>query len=247
MPLKPTPPAASKPTATVTVKPPGVPAPPSPPFKPAASMPLSMTNSPLSEGASNSEDETKGSVGDDEFARAIAGLKPQPRRNRSLAERLLRGLRGKSGAPAPDVDRHVAFDGYQGEQHDDKIERDRRYGTVYTVTEYDNAYLVRLELPRKMPSSSLKQVWHLCEAKPEYDFIIELSHNVLSIRGRLHGEALRRLAYVSPSFPSGFLTPIEFAEPVGRIIHCRRESVIEIIAFKTARVTGDEGIRGNQA
>jgi hypothetical protein len=243
-PLKPASPAASKASPTVTAKPPGPAAPPPPPFKPAASMPLSMTNSPPSESTSNSEVRTDDS--DDDFARAIAELKPLPRRNRSFAARLLHGLRGKPGAPAPEVDRHVAFDGYQGEQHDDKLERDRRYGTVYSVTEYENAYLVRLELPRKTPSSSLKQVWHLGEAKPEYDFVIELSHNALSIRGRLHGEALRRLAYVSPSFPSGFLTRIEFAEPVARVIHRLRESVIEVIAFKTARLTEDEEIRDNR-
>jgi hypothetical protein len=242
--LKPASPAASKASPTVTAKPPGPAAPPPPPFKPAASMPLSMTNSPPSESTSNSEVRTDDS--DDDFARAIDELKPLPRLNRSFTARLLRGLRGKSGAPAPEVDRHVAFDGYQGEQHDDKLERDRRYGTVYTVTEYENAYLVRLELPRKTPSSSLKQVWHLGEAKPEYDFVIELSHNALSIRGRLHGEALRRLAYVSPSFPSGFLTRIEFAEPVARVIHRLHESVIEVIAFKTARLTEDEEIRDNR-
>jgi hypothetical protein len=242
-PLKPASSAASQAAGTVTSKPP---TPSTPPFKPAASMPLSMTNSPLSDGISNSKDETKGGISEDDFANVIAALKPLPRRSRSLAERLLRGLRGKSRAPAPDVDRHVAFDGYQDKQHDDKIERDRRYGTVYTITEHENAYLVRLELPRKMPSSSLKEAWHLSEAKPEYDSIIELSHNVLSIRGRLRGEALRRLAYVSPSFPSGFLTRIEFAKPVDQIVHCLRESGIEVIAYKTARVIADGEIRDNQ-
>lgn len=241
-PLKPVPPAVPKPAATVVAKPPGPPAPPLPPFKPPDSMPLSMTNSPPAIATSEFEDRAEADAGDNDFARAIAGLKPPPGRNRSFAERLFRGLRGKSEAPASDMDRHVAFDGYQGEQHDDKIERDRRYGTVYTVTEYENAYLVRLELPRRMPSSSLKQVWHLDEAKPEYDFIIELIHNVLSIRGRLRGEALRRLAYVSPSFPSGFLTRIEFAEPAGRIIHRLRDSFIEVIGLKIPQMTADEGI-----
>jgi hypothetical protein len=241
MPLKPASP--SKAAATVAAK---RPAPPAPPFKAAASMPLSMTNSPPSEGTSNAENGAEGGADDDDFASAIAGLKPLPRRNGSFAERLLRGLRGKSRSPAANVDRHVAFDGYQGEQHDDKSERDRRYGTVYTVTDFENAYLVRLELPRKMPLSSLKQVWHLGKAKPEYDFIIEVRHNVLSIRGRLRGEALRRLAYISPSFPSGFLTRIEFAEVVGRIIHRVRESVIEVIAFKAAPMKPDDAIRNNQ-
>jgi hypothetical protein len=210
-------------------------------------MPLSMTNSPPCEDIPNSANATNGCANQDDFARVIAGLKPLPSRSRTLAERLLHALHLKSGAPASDVDRHVAFDGYRSNQHDDKIERDRRYGTVYTVTEFENAYLIRLELPRKMPSSSLKEVWHLGEARPEYDFIIELSHNVLSVRGRLRGDALRRLAYVSPSFPSGFLTRVEFAKPVERIVHCLHESVIELVAFKTARVTADCGVPNNRS
>ncbi|HTT76880.1 MAG TPA: hypothetical protein VMF50_13010 [Candidatus Binataceae bacterium] len=192
-------------------------------------MPISMTNAPApADFGHHSVDDA---IGDD-FMQAVAGLKPLARHLPFFAIRL-RGLLGKSMAPGSSEDRHVAFDGYRSGQHDDKIERDRRYGTVYTVTEYENAYLVRLELPRRMPSSSLKQVWRLDDARPEYDFTIELSHNVLAIRARLRGEALRRLAYISASFPSGFLTRIEFAKPVMRIIHRVSEPLVEVIAFKT--------------
>jgi hypothetical protein len=43
------------------------------------------------------------------------------------------------------------------------------------------------------------------------------------------------------------LTRIEFADPVGRIIHRLRESLIEVIGFKTPLMTADEGIRDDQA
>ncbi len=52
-------------------------------------------------------------------------------------------------------ERKVAFDGFMSDLYDEKTERDRRYGTVYTVSEHANAYLVRLEMPRKLPASSL--------------------------------------------------------------------------------------------
>jgi len=230
VPVKP----ASVPNLSASVamsKPAAPPAPPPAPFKPAASMPLSMTNSPTASALTDNDREIAG-ASDDEFALAIAQLKPISRPKASLAERLFGGLRER----LRDENRHVAFDGYRGEQHDDKIERDRRYGTVYSVTEYENAYLVRLELPRQMPSSSLKQLWRLGAAKPEYDCEIKLNHNVLSIHCRLRGEALRRLAYVSPSFPSGFLTRIEFAEPVARIVHRLNEAAIEVIGFKSSQM-----------
>ncbi|MGA2410354.1 MAG: Hsp20/alpha crystallin family protein, partial [Candidatus Binataceae bacterium] len=138
-----------------------------------------------------------------------------------------------------DEDRHVAFDGYRNAQYDGKLERDRRYGTVYTVAEAPNAYVVRLELPHCMPISSLQQMWQLAEVTPEYDLTIELSHNVLAIRGRLYGEALRRLAYVSASFPSGFLTRIEFAEPVAGFKHRLASQTLEVIVLKSGQPAND--------
>lgn len=202
-----------------------------------------MTNAPP---ATTSTADQAGDVGHnetagDDFARAQAALKPLTVRHQSMVARLWRSLRGRSRETGTDEDRHVAFDGYRGTQHDDKIERDRRYGTVYTVIEHANGYLVRLELPRRMPSSSLKQVWHLEGAVPEYDCVCELSHNVLVIRGRLHEEALRRLAHVSASFPSGFMTRIEFGVPVKGISYRVRGRTVEVVVGKTGDlVVGEE-------
>ena len=194
-----------------------------------------MTNAPPATSAIVGETEgndASGGGGDD-FALALARLKPLAPSPQSMAARWWQGLRGRSKAAGSGEDRHVAFDGYRGTQHDDKIERDRRYGTVYTVIEYANGYLVRLELPRQMPSSSLKQVWHMDGAVPEYDCVCELSHNVLVIRGRLHEEALRRLAHVSASFPSGFMTRIDFGLPVKRISYRVRGGTVEAVVEKT--------------
>ena len=135
------------------------------------------------------------------------------------------------------TERKVAFDGFRSELYDEKIERDRRYGTVYTVSEEDNAYLVRLEMPRRVPNSALKRVWNLPDEMPDYDYSLALTDGVLSIRGAVRGEALRRLAYVSPSFPSDFMTRIEFAKPVGAFRHRLRDKNLEIIVFK--RPQGD--------
>ena len=56
----------------------------------------------------------------------------------------------RAGGAGRRTERKVAFDGFEGTMHEDKTERDRRYGTVYTVAEYANAYLVRLEMPRTL-------------------------------------------------------------------------------------------------
>jgi hypothetical protein len=136
------------------------------------------------------------------------------------------------------TERHVAFDGFRSDFHDDKTERDRRYGTVYTVSEEVNAYLVRLEFPRILPSSALKRTWGLPDAMPDYDYAIGLGDAVLTIRAGVRGEAYRRLSYVSASFPSDFLTRIEFEKPVSAFKHRLRNKVLEIVVFKR----DDEGL-----
>jgi hypothetical protein len=138
----------------------------------------------------------------------------------------------RAGGVGRPTQRKVAFDGFESTMHEDKTERDRRYGTVYTVAEYANAYLVRLEMPRKLPPSSLKRLWNLPDAMPDYDYNIALGDNVITIGASARGEALRRLSYVSSSFPADFTTRIEFGKPVSAFKHRMRDKVLEVIVFK---------------
>jgi ferredoxin len=131
------------------------------------------------------------------------------------------------------VKRTVGFDGYTTDFHDEKVERDRRYGTVYTVNEHSNAYLVRLEMPRRVPASSLKRLWSLPDEMPDYDYNIGLGDAVLTISASVRGEAMRRLSYISSSFPADFTTRIDFDEPVASFKHRLRNKIIEIIVLKS--------------
>ncbi|MDO8431653.1 MAG: 4Fe-4S dicluster domain-containing protein, partial [Candidatus Binatus sp.] len=138
----------------------------------------------------------------------------------------------KPGGKARPTNRKVAFDGFESTMHDDKLERDRRYGTVYKVAEYSNAYLVRLEMPRKLPQSSLKRLWNLPDEMPDYDYTVALGDSVLAISGSARGEALRKLSYVSSSFPADFSTRIEFGKPVTAFKHRMRAKILEVIVLK---------------
>ena len=138
----------------------------------------------------------------------------------------------RAGGAGRPTERKVAFDGFDSTMHEDKTERDRRYGTVYTVAEYSNAYLVRLEMPRKLPPSSLKRLWNLPDEMPDYDYNIVLGDNVIAISASVRGEALRRLSYVSSSFPADFTTRIEFGKAVGAFKHRMHDKVLEVIVLK---------------
>jgi hypothetical protein len=128
--------------------------------------------------------------------------------------------------------RRVGFDGFMSDQFDEKTERDRRYGTVYTVFEHAGAYLVRLEMPRRIPASSLKRVWNLPDAMPDYDYTIALGDAVLTVHASVRGETLRRLCYISSAFPADFTTRIDFEMPVSAFKHRLRNKTLEIIVFK---------------
>ncbi|HJU29607.1 MAG TPA: hypothetical protein VJ718_10575 [Candidatus Binataceae bacterium] len=225
--------SAKPPVKPATVK---APAPPPAPFVPHPSMPISMINSPERDAnAARPADGRFSGELEEDFETALAAVKMAPRK-RSLAAMLICSiamLMGRSRAAAYErVRRAVAFDGFRTNLHDEKLERDRRYGTVYNVTEELNAYLVRLEMPRRMPNSSLRRTWNLPEEMPDYDYSLSLRDGVLAIRASVPGEARRRLSYVSPSFPADFLTRMEFARPVGGFSHRLRDKVLEIIVFK---------------
>jgi len=139
----------------------------------------------------------------------------------------------------------VSFDGFDTDLFDQKRERDRRYGTVYTVSEELNAFVVRLELPRRVPNSSLKQTWELPDEMPDYTCQVSLSDGVLIIRAGLADEARRRLSYVSASFPPDFQTRIDFPVPVESYKHRLRDKRLEVIVFKKTSFipTGRSGPR----
>lgn len=166
------------------------------------------------------------------FEAALARVVPPPRHAplRGLFERLFGIANGK---PTPlSLDRHVAFDGFRSPLYDEKLERDRRYGTVYTVKEQLNAYVVMLELPRRLPISGLGENWDQRGEMPDYKCDLSLRANVLTIKGSVRTEVLRRLSYVSNSFPADFMTRIEFAMPVGKVVYRLRKKNLEVIIFK---------------
>lgn len=169
-----------------------------------------------------------------DFETALGMVEPGgPRRRRGFWAKLAAMLHiGGGSGPVTRQDRHVGFDGFRNSMHDDKTERDRRYGTVYTVVEHANAYLVSLEMPRRIPASSLKELWKLPDEMPDYDYNLALHGSVLAVRAGLRGEAMRRLSYVSASFPADFLTRVEFSRPVTAFKHRLRDKVLEIVVFK---------------
>jgi len=230
-------PGAAKPATPL--KPTGEKPPPPtpPPFEAEPSFPISMIRRPDAAAVDGRSPTLCAGELSEDFESALAGVLLSPRRT-PIARRIFQRIERMVPASArraphfSQTRRTVAFDGFRTRLHDEKLERDRRYGTVYTVSEEVNAFLVRLEFPRRMPNSSLKQTWELPDEMPDYDYTLHLADNVLSVQAGLRSEACRRVSYVSPSFPTDFLTRIEFDVPVAAFKQRLRDKVLEVIVFK---------------
>jgi hypothetical protein len=67
---------------------------------------------------------------------------------------------------------------------------------------------------------------------PDYDYNIVVGDNVITVSASVRGETIRRLSYVSSSFPADFTTRIEFGKPVSAFKHRMRDKVLEVIVLK---------------
>jgi hypothetical protein len=144
---------------------------------------------------------------------------------------LVRSLCGPRGAASS-----VGFDGfYGGEAHfDDKLERARRYGEVYKLDERDDAYLLRLELPRLVPPTSLGQQLGLPREMPDYEYDLAVHGRYFVVHGRLTDPQVRKITGVAPSFPPDFTTRIPLAATVSGFRHRLRGKTLEVIIPKAA-------------
>jgi hypothetical protein len=128
----------------------------------------------------------------------------------------------------------VGFDGfYAGREHfDEKLERDRRYGSIYKVEERDDAYILRLEFPRLLPPSSLADELRLPPEMPDYDYELSLQDGTFVVHGRVIDPQVRKLTAVAPAFPPEFTTRVPLRDPVAGFRHRYRDKTLEVILPK---------------
>jgi ferredoxin len=143
--------------------------------------------------------------------------------------RLVVGLAGPRGNEST-----VGFDGFYGgrEHFDEKMERDRRYGSIYSVIERDDAYLLRLEFPRRLPPSSLADELRLPSEMPDYDYDLTLQDGTFVVHGRVSDPQVRKLTGVAPAFPPEFTTRVPLRAPVSGFRHRYRDKTLEVILPK---------------
>ncbi|HTD27071.1 MAG TPA: Hsp20/alpha crystallin family protein, partial [Candidatus Elarobacter sp.] len=139
---------------------------------------------------------------------------------------LLAGARGSASG--------VGFDGFYGDRDhfDEKLERDRRYGSIYKIVDRDDAYILRLEFPRRLPPSSLADELGLPPEMPDYDYELSLQDGTFVVHGRVVDPQVRKLTSVAPAFPPEFTTRVSLRDPVAGFRHRYRDKTLEVILPK---------------
>lgn len=130
----------------------------------------------------------------------------------------------------------VAFEGYYETEgaYDEKTERERRYGEIYTFDERPSGYLLRLELPRRIPPSGVKEELGLGDEMPDYDLDLSLASGWFQVHGKVVDERLRTVAATAPAFPPDFTTRIPLNERCAGFSHRVRNKVLEVVLVKAS-------------
>ena len=130
----------------------------------------------------------------------------------------------------------VGFEGYYEPDgaYDEKTERERRYGEIYRFEERPSGYLLRLELPRQVPPSGVKDGLGVGDEMPDYDLDLSLAGGWFQVHGRVVDERLRAVAATAPAFPPDFTTRVPLDERCVGFSHRVRNKVLEVVLVKAS-------------
>jgi ferredoxin len=126
----------------------------------------------------------------------------------------------------------VPVEGFYSKEFEAKRERERRYGEVYRVQEFDRGYYVRLELPRTIPPSAAKEERGLGDEMPDYDLDVTVADGGVTVRGSVVDPELRAVCGISPAFPADFRTQIPLRGPLGGFRHRYADKTLEVAVLK---------------
>jgi len=126
----------------------------------------------------------------------------------------------------------IPVDGFYSKGFVEKLERERRYGNVYTVEDRGGAFLLRMEFPRLMPDLGIAARSKLPDELPDYDYDLMLKDDQLIIKGRCTDENVRKISSSVGAFPPEFTTVIMLKEKVVGFAHRFENKLLEVFLLK---------------
>ncbi len=129
----------------------------------------------------------------------------------------------------------IPVDGFYARGFVEKMERERRYGNVYTLEDWGKAYFLRLEFPRKIPDIGLPVRSKLSDELPDYDYDLALKNGHLVVKGKCVDERVRQISSSMGAFPPEFTTVIPLQEKVRGFSQRFGNKLLEVLLIKEDR------------
>src|SRR6185437_10321114 len=126
----------------------------------------------------------------------------------------------------------VPVHGFYSEGFVDKVERERRYGNVYTVEDGGKSFLVRMEFPRYVPDIGIAERARLPDEMPDYDYDLALGDEELIVKGKCTDENVRKISSSIGAFPPEFTTVIPLHERIAGFVHQFDNKLLEVLLVK---------------
>jgi len=126
----------------------------------------------------------------------------------------------------------IPVDGFYSKGFVDKLERERRYGNIYTVEDRGGAYLVRMEFPREMPDIIVANSSELPREMPDYDYDLALRDSQLIVKGKCLDDKVRKISSSVGAFPPEFTTVIPFQQRLAGFAHQFENKLLQVLLVK---------------
>ena len=126
----------------------------------------------------------------------------------------------------------IPVDGFYSRGFVDKLERERRYGNVYTVEDRGGALLLRLEFPRSLPDIGVADRLKISDEMPDYDYDLALKSGQFIVRGRCSDERVRKISSSVGAFPPEFTTVIPLQDRIVGFAHKFENKLLEVLLLK---------------
>jgi hypothetical protein len=126
----------------------------------------------------------------------------------------------------------IPVDGFYSKGFVEKLERERRYGNVYTIEDRGGALLLRLEFPRWIPDIGLSSRKELPDEMPDYDYELALKDGQFIVKGKCIDERIRKISSSIGAFPPEFTTIVPMKEKVLGFVHHFENKVLQVFLLK---------------
>jgi hypothetical protein len=137
----------------------------------------------------------------------------------------------------------IPVDGFYSRGFVEKLERERRYGNVYTLEDRGGAYLLRMEFPRWLPDIGLPNRSQLSDEMPDYDYDLALKNGQFIVKGKCTDERIRKISASIGAFPPEFTTVIPLLEKVVGFAHQFENKLLEVFLLKDQDSRGGRSYR----